>query len=211
MCPEQWKLVEEYAKDQMAKLGLHGWPHVKRVEHLCILISKAEKSKNVDLEVLRVAALLHDVAKHLEKDDNSQDHGETGAFMARDFLKTISFDEERISLVSHAIRVHTHREEPSSVEAEILHDADFLDKLGAVGVASVFVKACLTDKTIEEVMEMYSLENPKPSYVAMHIRWLKKQHFYTQTAERIAQQRNKIVSAFFEALKNELELKDSRV
>ncbi len=210
MRPEQMKLVEEYAKDQMVKLGVHGWPHVKRVERLCILLSKAEK-KNVDMEILRVAALLHDVAKHLEKEDNSKDHGETGASMARDFLKTISFSEEKISLVSRAIRVHTHREEPSSVEAEILYDADFLDKLGAVGVASVFVKACLTDKTIEEVMEMYGVENPKASYVATHICWLKKQQFHTQTAERIAQRRNRIVSAFFEALKNELELKDSEV
>jgi len=206
---EQLKAIKKYAKEQMVKLGLHGWPHIKRVERLCVLISKYEASdKDVDLEVLKLAALLHDVAKHLEKKDNSRDHGDDGAVMAQKFLKSLGFDEVKASLVSHAIRVHTHREEPLSMEARILHDADFLDKQGAVGIASVFIKACLTDKTIEEVAEMYDLENPKPSYVAKHIRWLKKQQFYTETAKRIAGKRDGIVHAFFEALKNELDMED---
>lgn len=207
MHPEQWELVEKYAKDQMDKLGLHGWPHVKRVERLCVAISKLENS-DVDLEVLKAAALLHDIAKHFEKSGSPEDHGEVGAVMARDFLKTVGFDEGKASLVCHAIRVHTHREEPLSAEARILHDADFLDKLGAVGVASVFIKACLTDATIEEVAEAYESENPKPSYVTKHIGWLKKQQFYTETAERIAEGRNKTVSAFFDALKSEIDLDD---
>ncbi|MFQ6068379.1 MAG: HD domain-containing protein [Candidatus Bathyarchaeia archaeon] len=201
----QREQIEKYAKNQMAKLGLYAWPHVKRVERYCLLISKFEaENKSIDLEVLRTAALLHDIAKHLEKKKSSGNHGEIGAIMAHDFLKTIGVNEAKISLICHAIRVHTHREKPFSVEAKILHDADFLDKLGAVGIASVFIKACLTNTTIEEVAEMYDLETPKPSYVAKHVRWLKKQHFYTQTAEKMAKRRNEITSLFFKALKNEL-------
>jgi len=207
MRSEQWKVLERYAKDNMDKLGLHGWPHVKRVERLSMAISKLEKN-NVDHEVLKAATLLHDVAKYIEKGGSSEDHGEAGAEMARKLLRTISFDEEKINLVSHAIRVHTHREKPFSIEAKILHDADFLDKLGAVGLASIFIKACLTDKTIEEVTEMYESENPKPSYVAKHVGWLKNQQFYTKTAKKIGKERNMIVSAFFKALRAEIELGD---
>jgi len=160
----------------------------------------------VDLDVLKIAALLHDIGKYVEKNGKSEDHGEIGAAMAQNFLNTIGFHEAKISHICHAIKVHTHRETPSSIEAKILHDADFLDKLGAVGIASVFIKACLTDKTIEEVVELYDSKNPKPSYVALHLRWLKKQYFYTKTAERMAERRSRIVSAFFKALKNELDL-----
>lgn len=206
---KQLELIEKYAKEQMFKLGLHAWPHVKRVERLCMLISKSEaENTGVDVDVLKAAALLHDVAKHLEKSSFSQDHGESGAVMAHDFLRTIGFDEVEAKLICHAIRGHTHREEPTSVEAKILHDADFLDKLGAVGIATVFIKACLTNKTIENVAEMYLLENPKHSYVGTHICWLRKQHFYTETAKKIAERRNEIVSIFFRALKNEIDLED---
>lgn len=210
MNSEQLQKIKSYAKNQMVKLGLHGWPHVKRVEKLCILISKLEVGKNrVNLDALKVAALLHDIAKHAEKKDNLKDHGDVGALMAQGFLKTNGFSEAETNLICHAIRAHTHMEEPLSVEAKILHDADFLDKLGAVGIASVFIKACLTKKTIEEASEMYESETLEHSYVGKHIRWLKRQHFYTNTAKKIAERRNKIVPVFFKALKNELDLKVS--
>lgn len=202
----RWKLIEEYAKDQMIKLGLHGWPHVKRVERLCKLISRFEKER-VDWDALKAAALLHDIAKHVEKENPVKNHEDVGAMMAQDILKTVGFDETKIKLVCQAIKVHTYREEQLSIEAKILHDADFLDKQGAVGVATIFIKACLTDTTIEEVAEIHDTEISKSPFVAMHIRWLKKQHYYTKTAKKIAKRRKRIVSAFFKALKNELDLK----
>jgi uncharacterized protein len=206
MNQEKLEFIQRYSREQMDKLGLHAWPHVKRVLYLCAVISKTEdENTTVDFDVLRVAALLHDVAKHLEKKDGSTDHGDVGASMAENFLKSIDFEEEKIQLVCHAIRAHTHREEPTSMEAKILHDADFLDKLGAVGIATIFIKACLTNKTIEEVAEAFEEENPKKSYVATHIRWLKKPHLYTKTAQEIAAKRNGIVSTFFKELNEQVE------
>jgi len=205
MNQETLELIESYSREQMAKLGLHAWPHIQRVLRLCTEISKLEgENAVVDSDVLKVAALLHDVAKHLEKEDDSSDHGDVGASMAESFLKFLGFKEEMILSVCHAIRVHTHREEPASIEAKILHDADFLDKLGAVGIATIFVKACLTNTTIEEVAEAYEAEKPEQSYVARHIRWLKKPHLYTKTAQEIAAKRNEIVSAFFRELKEQV-------
>lgn len=94
MKPGQLEEIERYAQSQMARLGLYGWPHVKRVERLSMLIQKHESERNdVDLLVLRVAALLHDIAKHVEKRENFGDHGELGARMAQSFLKTIGFEQ----------------------------------------------------------------------------------------------------------------------
>jgi len=210
MNQKQLELVEKYSREQMAKLGLHAWPHIQRVLHLCEVIAKIEgQDVAVDLDVAKVAVLLHDVAKHLEKEGSPLDHGDVGAVIAENFLKSVGFSDEKIKLVCHAIKVHTHREEPTSIEAKILHDADFIDKLGAVGIATIFIKACLTNKTIEEVAEAFETESEttKQSYVARHIRWLKKPHLYTKTAQEIAMKRNGIVSTFFEELEKEIELK----
>jgi len=177
---------------------------VQRVVHLCAVLSESEgKNANVDADALKVAALLHDVAKHLEKGDDSVEHGGLGASMAQSFLESIGFEEEKNRLVCHAIRVHTHREEPTCLEAKILHDADFLDKLGAVGLATIFVKACLTNTSIEEVVAAYEQQNPERSYVGLHTRWLKNPHLYTETAQKMAAERNRIVSLFFRELKEQ--------
>jgi uncharacterized protein len=119
-----FSLVEDYAKEQMDKLGLYGWPHVQRVLRLCVGLAELEKCY-VDMDVLRVAALLHDVAKCLEKENPQIDHGVVGAEMAEAFLKKIGFSESKVRLVCHAIRVHTHSEEPKSTEAKILHMLTF--------------------------------------------------------------------------------------
>ena len=205
MNAEQRYVIELYAKEQMAKLGLHGWPHVKRVQRLCMQLSK--NMKEVDSEVVEVAALLHDVGKYVEKGNNAVDHGAISAGMAEEFLNSVKFDDEKVAAVCHAIRVHTHGEEPRSVEAKLLHDADFLDKMGAVGVATLFIKACLTNTTIEEAAEFWRHPS-RDSYVGLHALWLQKPHYYTRAAGNLAKKRNKIVYAFFKQLEREISLAD---
>lgn len=205
---EQFHLIKKYSKEQMDKLGLYGWPHVKRVLHLCVRMAYILKERNVDLDVLKASALLHDIAKHLYKKNATFDHGRVGAELAEAFLIRSNFNREKIKAICHAIRAHTHFEKPISIEAKILHDADFLDKLGAVGIATIFIKACLTNVTIEEILENFELEKEEPSFVIKHIRWIKKPHLYTEVAKSIAEKRNKIISAFFKELKKEIELKD---
>jgi hypothetical protein len=63
----QRQAIEKYAGGHMAKLELHGWPHVKRTARLCKQIAVVEKAQT-DLGVLETAALLHDIAKHLENE-----------------------------------------------------------------------------------------------------------------------------------------------
>jgi uncharacterized protein len=206
---KQFESIENYAREKMDELGIHGWPHVKRVYNLCMCISKLEKKEAVDLDILKSAALLHDIAKHIEKNDNTIDHGNVGAELAEKFLNSCGFSKDKINSICHAISAHTKMEKPLSIEAEILHDADFIDKLGAVGIATVFIKACLTNKTVEEVAKMFSKEELMPSYVAKHIMWLKeKPRLHTKTGRKIAKKRSKLAYSFFRELVNEIELKD---
>jgi putative nucleotidyltransferase with HDIG domain len=205
MNSEQRHTIELYAKEQMANLGLHGWPHVKRVQRLCMQLLKG--MKGADSDVVEAAALLHDVGKYVEKENNEVDHGRASAEMAEKFLNSVKFDTKKTAEACHAIRVHTHGEEPCSVEAKILHDADFLDKMGAVGIATLFIKACLTNVTIEETAEFWRHPS-KDSYVGLHALWLQKPHYYTRAAGISAKKRNKLVYAFFKQLARETALTD---
>ena len=206
MSQSLFELIERYSKEQMDKLGLYGWPHVQRVLRLCLKIAELEGGR-VDLEVLKVAALLHDIAKYVQRINPSINHGAAGAEMAEAFLEKCGFPKSKIKAVCHAIRAHTRVEEPTSVEAKILHDADFLDKLGAVGIATIFVKACLTSRTIEEILESFFSEEQE-LYVIKHLKWIKKPHLYTKTAKIIAEKRNKIALVFFDQLRKEINLED---
>jgi len=201
MNDKQYELIVMYSKVKMTKLGVHAWAHIQRVVHLCELITKKE-GLNVDLDVVRIAALLHDIAK--DKETRSTDHGDKGALMAEELLQSLGFSDKKTKLITDAIRAHTNRDEPASTEAKILRDADFIDKLGAVGVATVFIKASLTSRTIEEVAESYESDADVESAVGKHISWLKKPYLHTKTAQEMAEKRNKIVTAFFDALKKEL-------
>ena len=115
----------------------HNLDHVMRVYNLCLVLAKYEE--NVDLEVLVPAALLHDIARVEEIGDKTGkiDHAVLGSELAGDILKNMDYDEEKVEKIKHCILAHRYRtgNEPSTIEAKILFDADKLDAIGAVGVA----------------------------------------------------------------------------
>lgn len=79
----------------------YAWTHVERVHNLCVKIGQAEKA---DLDVLKVAALLHDIGKFRASPSG---HGIEGAKIARSILKKVGFPNEKIAAVIHAIEGHT--------------------------------------------------------------------------------------------------------
>jgi putative nucleotidyltransferase with HDIG domain len=210
MIQRQRELIENYAKEETDKLGLYAWPHVKRVARLCLKLAKALGLVKVNTDVLEASALLHDIAKISEdKTSGKVDHGVIGARMAEDFLMKSGFKKEFTDAVSHCILAHTHYVEPSSIEAKILHDADYVDKVGAVGVASILIKACLSDTTIEGVLEAFESKTNDQSPVAKHINQLRNPHLYTKPAKDLVEERNRMLLLYFGELKNELELRDN--
>ena len=116
----------------------HGFDHVDRVYKLALKISADE---NVDMDIVRAAVLLHDIARSKEKEGLAVGpgrynicHAKEGAKMAIEILKETSFPEKKIDAVAHAIAVHRYSNglKAESREAEILQDADRLDALGAI-------------------------------------------------------------------------------
>jgi uncharacterized protein len=111
---------------------VHGFSHVLRVYRLCEQIGQAE---GADLRILRAAALLHDVNGDV---DLREEHHLAAAEFAEEVLLREGWEEGDIEEVLHCIRAHRFRspgEEPRTLEAKVLFDADKIDAIGAVGVA----------------------------------------------------------------------------
>ena len=132
-------LVEKELADDTG----HTLDHIQRVWRLAMQIVAEEKE--VDMEVLKIAVLLHDIARIKEDTDNSGniDHAVLGAEIAEEILKTMYYPEETIREIKHCIQTHRYKSgrEPMSNEAKILYDADKVDALGAIGIARGYIIA----------------------------------------------------------------------
>ncbi|MEM0094086.1 MAG: HD domain-containing protein [Thermofilum sp.] len=179
----------------------HDKSHVERVYKLSLRIAR-ELREPIDLDVLRAAALLHDVARALEDGGAVRDHAEEGAAIARKLLGELGFPQEKIEQVCYCIRVHRFRKgiKPETLEAQVLQDADRLDMLGAIGVARAFARGGWANVPLHDP----SIP-PKSDYDGRSETVIN--HFYekilkikdtlnTEPARRIAEGRHKFVEEF---------------
>ncbi len=194
--PRSIELIErtrEYASHFFEREGTHGFSHVERVFNLCLHIGKEE---GADLEVLALAALLHDVARPLESAGKVEDHAAEGSRIARHFLRSIGYSEEKVEAVAHAIEAHrfSRGPEPETLEAKILSDADKLDAIGAIGVARVFMYSGEHGRSIEDSLAHFEEK-------ILKLRDL----MYTKTAKRLAEERHRFTVEFIERIRREIE------
>ncbi|KKQ22003.1 MAG: hypothetical protein A3G45_02810 [Candidatus Staskawiczbacteria bacterium RIFCSPLOWO2_12_FULL_37_15] len=132
------KIVE---KEENCTDAGHNMEHTLRVYNMCLKL--AEDILGCDLEVIKFAALLHDIGGQKEIQDKSgkTDHALIGAKMAEPILKEMGVSDEKVKHIQDCIVSHRYKTEnqPKTIEAKILFDADKLDALGAIGIARAFV------------------------------------------------------------------------
>jgi|TARA_B110000967_G_scaffold39527_1_gene39262 uncharacterized protein len=126
-----------YVKQELKNAeGGHDWWHIERVWKTAKHIAKSEE---VDLLVVELGALLHDIA-----DSKFHDGDESiGPRKARAFLYTLEIEE---NVINHVIRIIENisfkggkeAQTFQSTELDVVQDADRLDALGAIGIARTF-------------------------------------------------------------------------
>jgi len=191
---------------QYFKHSHHDKYHIERVYNLAVRLAKEEKA---DLDTVKAAALLHDIARAKEDEGSIDDHANEGAKMAQKILEEVNFPKQKIARVIHCIETHRFRKglAPKTLEAKILQDADRLDIIGAIGIARVFARGGWSNKPIYDPSippkEKY---DGKSETTVNHIRekLLKiKDAINTETAKRIAEARHRYVERFLERLLKE--------
>ncbi len=204
--------LETIAKKHFEGGGSHEFSHTKRVYNMSLLISEGE---NVDLDVVKAAALLHDIAREKEDKNECDCHAEKGATMAEQILNTLNFPRDKIQKVFYSIKIHRHSKniKPETIEAAILQDADRLDALGAITIARMFSSGgkagiLLYNPHQQETSKDY--KGQKSTIEGFHKKILKitPETFKTKKAKKIAERRYKFVQEFLERFINEWEGKE---
>ena len=105
--------------------------HVQYVYKYVVMLSEG---KNVDREVLELAALLHDISMTDWTLDRSR-HNEFGAEIAEQLLRENDYPEDKTQLVKKCILNHSKRRQEyrTTEEEQILVDADGLSHFDVIG------------------------------------------------------------------------------
>lgn len=129
--------TKSFVKTELTQAeGGHDWFHIERVYKNALLIAKNE---NVNLEVIALGALLHDIA-----DSKFHQGDETvGPNKAKEFLNSVNAQPH---VIEHVVKIIENisfkggnvKQNFSSKELDIVQDADRLDALGAIGIARTF-------------------------------------------------------------------------
>ncbi|MAP81720.1 MAG: phosphohydrolase [Aequorivita sp.] len=183
--------------------GGHDWFHIERVYKNALLIAKNE---DVDVTVVAMGALLHDIA-----DSKFYNGDETvGPKKAREFLESQNVAADTVNHVVKIIENVSFKggnktQNFSSKELEVVQDADRLDALGAVGIARTFNYGGFKNRKLYDPNIPPNLNMTPTEYKASTTPTIN--HFYekllllkdrmnTETAKKIATQRHVFMEAF---------------
>lgn len=191
--------------------GGHDWFHTLRVYNNAILISKHE---DVDLLVVELGALLHDIA------DSKFHEGDEmiGPKLAREFLFKHNLDS---LVIEHVVNIIKHISFKNSLdknlsftskELEVIQDADRLDAIGAIGIARCFNYGGFKNRPLYDPTVVPNLNMSKEEYKASNSPTIN--HFYeklfllkdtmnTKTGKKIAENRHQFMELYLKQFYDE--------
>ena len=202
--------IIEYMTNMLWNSGSsHDIDHTLRVRDLCMKIWKAEWA---DLEILEIAALLHDIGRPKEFETKwAICHAEYGANLAKEFLQDLWLQQDKVDNVVYCISTHRFRKgnAPETLEAKILFDADKLDCIWAVGIGRAFMCAwelwakLHNDKWVDvENTPEYSKDDTAYREYVVKLKKIKDKMF-TETGKKLAEKRHNLMETFFDELLDE--------
>jgi uncharacterized protein len=195
-----------FVKETLAQAeGGHDWFHIERVYKNALLIATSE---NCDLEIVQLGALLHDIA-----DSKFHNGDETiGPKTARTFLESENVVPTTIDHVIAIIENISFKggkveRNFSSIELDIVQDADRLDAIGAIGIARTFNYGGFKNRALYNPEIVPNLSMTKEEYKKNEAPTIN--HFYekllllkdkmnTETGKQIAQERHRYMEDFLE-------------
>jgi len=188
--------------------GGHDWFHIERVYKNAKLIAQSEKKASEF--IITLGALLHDIAdaKFYNGDEA------IGPKMAQQFLKSQQVDTLIIEHVTNIINHISYKnsldktaEKWTSLELEIIQDADRLDAIGAIGIARCFNYGGFKNRQLYNPDIKPDLNLSKEAYKKSEAPTIN--HFYekllllkdkmnTKTGKQLAKDRHNYILAFLD-------------
>lgn len=209
---DEKQLVENtktYVKDTLKGAeGGHDWFHIERVYQNAKLIAQGEE---VDLFVVELGALLHDIA-----DAKFYDGDETvGPKKASSFLKSEGVEPGIIEHIIYIINNISFKNsldkdlsgKSMSNELKVIQDADRLDAIGAIGIARAFNYGGFKNRSLYDPDILPNLDQDKETYKKSKAPTIN--HFYekllllkdkmnTSTGRKIAEKRHSFMKSYLD-------------
>jgi len=136
MSVEFFNKVVDYVKKQMINEPTgHDWYHVERVLKIA---RKLQALEGGDLDLIELAAILHDLSDYKNYDYDE----EKARLVLRGMMGVLEISndvQEKIEKIVQEIQYRgVDTKKPETLEGRIIQDADWLDAMGAIGIARTF-------------------------------------------------------------------------
>jgi len=170
-----------------------------RYNHILNVVGLAERiasAEGADVDVTKVAALFHDIAK---LDADQDQHAKEGARIAREYLESHGdYPDSFIDAVCRSVEDHSYQGDVTelALETQCLIEADLLDKVGANGTTLMLLRMGYEARTHMDAAEMVERVLDRGRDAADRVE--------SETAQSIAHRRLKRVRWFREWLSEEV-------
>ena len=168
----------------------HDFDHTLRVFHMATRLAREE---GADLQIVQLAALLHDVDDRKLSPDTCE-----GKLRAVTFLRDLGVDEGVIQTIVDIITrisFSAQLSPPESLEGKCVQDADRLDAMGAIGIARTFAYGGSRGRRMHDPLRQDAQATIEHFYEKL---LLLKDSMHTATGQRLAQQRDQYMREFLE-------------
>ena len=203
--------VEQYVRAQFTgQEGSHDWQHIDRVRRTALLLQQQEGG---DPLVIELAALLHDISDHKY---NGGDF-EAGPKLVLQLLEQFACPEQLAAKVAAVVSVVSFKgalvtDSPTSLEGQIVRDADRLDAIGAIGIARAFAYGGSRNRALYLPEISPTFHSSKEAYAQDQGHTIN--HFYekllllkdrmeTKSAQKLAAERHEFMLLFLKQFKAE--------
>lgn len=163
------KFVEDECKKPTSKYGYEPFPY-----HFVPMADYAKELAHElggDIEVVEIAAYLHDIGSIIKGREN---HHETGAKIAEEKLKKLGYDKEKIELVKKCILNHRGSRENNrqTIEEKIIAEADTMSCFD--NFSGIFKAAFIYENLDQKKAQASVREKLKRKYNQLHFEKSKK-------------------------------------
>lgn len=205
-------LLDEVRNRLRNSPACHDWDHTLRVYNNARHIGQVE---GADPTVVAYAAMLHDIGRPVELADEGRTcHAEHGARLVTEILPALGVtDAVLIRHVASCVRTHRYRQrngnQPESLEAQVVFDADKLDSIGAIGIGRAFhfagrIGARVHNSEAEaRASNSYSREDSAYREFLVKLQHV-HDHMLTAEGRRMAEARHRFMAAFFDRINREV-------
>ncbi|SUB90175.1 HD domain-containing protein [Photobacterium damselae] len=198
----------EYLKSEMSQDMAHDVDHILRVVKSAKMLCQQE---GANIAIVLPVAYLHDCFSYPKDHPDRHLSSYKAADKAVEFLNSIGYPSEYFEAIHHAIVAHSFSAQvtPTTLEAQIVQDADRLDALGAIGVTRCILVSAKLKRPLYQLDDPFCQQrSPDDSQYTLD-------HFYTKllkltdtmntrSAQEEAGRRTEFMYAYLKQLELEL-------